>query len=458
MPESKVADSSDLYCDLEAEEQLIVYLAFEDFTQISTIDENIFFGKDHKIIFNALKKVQSVVPRKLFSDTIWRQVGTNDFEEISETINNILNAVNPKSLKIFETIKKDLEDLYLQREIITGSGAAKESAENGYLDDAVVALKSVLRTQVKSQIDTGEYVDDFNEREALIRSNAEKKGSEGNLIPTGLVQYDKLSGGIQKGEVGVVVGEIGGGKSVTLLNFGIHAYMQGFNVHFFGLEMQRFENQFRADSVFTDIPANMFRFANLTENDYSSWKKHMRKLKKERKNYFEFSFSRGVTITELLAFVEATEMQYNKKVDLLLLDYLSLLRSEGTHREFYMQQRETFIKLSDWAMTNQRAVWTASQSTDEGIKRKEGMRTIDVKYSRAIAEFTQIIVALYQGKEDQASNSLTFAVKKGRGFKKGSKITLKPDFSRMVLDQKSTLLNQGRAISKFKKGRKRLGR
>lgn len=456
MKKAKVKDASSIYCDLAAEEQLLAYIAFEDFTSGANIDENIFYGKDHKIIFEALKKVQSIVPKKLFEDTVWRETGADTYDDISETVKDVKEAVNPKHFRVFETIRKDLENLYLQREIITGSDAAKKSAEDGYLDDALVSIKSVLNIQVKQKVDTGNYVDDFQEREKLIKANSKKTGSESTLIPTGIIKYDKLSGGIQKGEVGVIVGEIGGGKSAGLLNFGAYAYLKGFNVHHFGLEMSRTENQFRMDSFLTDIPANLFRFAKLKKKDYDTWGSEIKKLKKERKNYFEFSSAKGVTVSEAIAIVEAAENKYGKKVDLALFDYLTLFDNESKSREFHMQQRETFIKLIDWAMLRQVGVWTASQSTDEGVKRKDGMRTIDVKYSRAIAEFAQIVIALYQGKEDAASGSLSFAVRKGRGFRKGEKITLKPDFSRMVLDTRSFALHTGNIIKDS--GKKKLGR
>lgn len=456
MSEVKIADAGDLYCDLDAEEQVLHYLAFENNSIIADVDEKIFYGTDNKLIFEALKKAHSNIPKKLFRDTVWRAVGTNSFEEIESTVESVLKGVNPKTYPIYQSILKDLENLYLQREIITGASAAKESAESGFLDDAVITLKSVLQVDVKRKIDTGDYVADFEQRIEKIKENSRKKGNEVNLIPTGLIKYDQISGGIQKGEVGVIIAEIGGGKSVALTNFAIHAWLLGFNVHLFGLEMQRFENQFRMDSYLTDIPANLFRFSSLQERDYKHWANQIKGYRKNRKNFLEVSFARGISASELLSFVESNEIKHGKKVDLVLVDYLTLIGAEKNIRDFHMQQRETFIIFSDWAMTNQKAIWTASQSTDEGVKRKDGMRTIDVKYSRAIAEFAQIICALYQGKEDEASGTLTFVPIKGRGFKKGTKLTVKPDFAHMVLDTRSQMLNQGTSIKKAKK--KRLGR
>ncbi len=456
----KIKDETSVYCDLEAEEQLLCYLAFEDISLINELEEDVFYGKDQKIIFTALKEVQSKIPKKLFQDTVWRKVGANTFDEISETVKNVESAVNPKTHKVAETIKQDLEDLYLQREIIIGSEAAKKSAEDGYLDDAMVTLKSIQQIQIRKKVDTGNYVDDFEQREKLIKENASKKGSESPLIPTGIIQYDKISGGIQRGEVGIIIGATGQGKSAAKGSFGIHAFLMGFNVAYFGYEMRRFESQFRIDSNLTEIPGNLFRFADLKKSDYAKWRKDILKLRKERKNFFEFTYVRGLSVSEALLHADSIQNKYNKKIDLLLFDYLALASPEKDFkaREVHLQQREGMIKLSDWSIHNQSGVWTSSQSTDEGVKRKGGMRTIDLKYSRAVAEYAQIIAALYQGKEDEVSGNLNFVPIKGRGFKKGTKLVLKPDLSRMIIDTRSYMVHRIGMVKGAGKERKQLGR
>jgi replicative DNA helicase len=458
---TKVKDETSIHCDLEAEEQLLHYLAFEDISLINELDEEIFYGKDQKIIFEALKEVQSKIPKKLFHDTLWRKVGTDIFDDIVETVKNVEKAASPKTYKIAGTIKKDLEDLYLQREIITGSESAKQSAEDGYLDDAMLILKAIEQVQIRKKIDAGNYIDDFELREKLIKENAKKKGSESSLIPTGIIQYDKLSGGIQRGEVGILIGETGQGKSAAKGSFGIHAFLKGFNVAYFGYEMRRFESQFRIDSNITEIPGNLFRFASLRKSDYTKWRNSITKLKKEHKNFFEFAYIRGLTVSEALLFADSIQNKYGKKIDLLLFDYLALAPPEKEYKakDTHLQQREGMIKLSDWAIYNQSGVWTSAQSTDEGIKRKGGMRTIDLKYSRAVAEYAQIIAALYQGKEDAVSGNLNFVPIKGRGFKKGTKLVLRPDLSRMILDTRSYMAHRiGMIKGTEKSNKKKLGR
>ena len=56
-------------------------------------------------------------------------------------------------------------------------------------------------------------------------------------IKTGIKKFDEISGGIQKGELGILMAQTGKGKSCALGNFGTNAWLQGKNIVLFSLEM-----------------------------------------------------------------------------------------------------------------------------------------------------------------------------------------------------------------------------
>lgn len=444
------ADDVGVFSDLELERQLLRYISATDSSLIPHIDINIFHGSDERAIFDVFKKLQTHFPEKSIPSILQKQLGGELYEEIEPTVKDMLKTPKLQTVKAAQVILKDLQDLYMQRSIIEHADAAIRFAEAEQVEDALDMLHIVLRAEARQKIDAGNYVDDYEEREATIKENAQKKGEEAVLIPTGIVQFDNIAGGIQKGEVGVVIGKTGGGKSTAKLNFSAHAYLSGFNVAFFGLEMSKKENEFRADSLLTEIPANYFRLASLTDNDYKTWAKKIKELRKSRKNFLEFIGAKGLTLSEILSVADGIENKQKKPIDLLIIDHLVLIKGDSKHKEFHMQQWDTFERLSEWAVRNQKAVWTSSQSTDEGVTRKKGMRVIDVKYSRAVAELANILIALYQSEVDEASGDLNFAVRKGRGMKSGDEIVLKPDFSRMILDTRSFTLHRMNQMDKAK--------
>ncbi len=442
-----------IYSDLELERQLLRYLILVDASFVPHVDQDVFYGSDERIIFDVLKaNLQTTFPSKMLKSVLTKQLGSETFDEVEPTIDDIIKSPKIETFKAAQIILKDLQDLYMQRSIIESSQAAINFAKDELIEDAMSALHTVVRAKAKQSVDSGNYVEDFDERQAIIKSNAEKAEEEAVLIPTGISKFDQIAGGIKKGEVGIVVGKTGGGKSVSKLNFAVHAYLSGFNVAFFGLEMSKHENEFRADSLITNIPATMFRKSLLTDRDYDAWGKKIKQLKKERKNYLEFVGAKAKTLSEILALAEGIENKYKKAIDLMIIDHLVLIKGENRRQDFHMQQWDTMERLSDWASQMNKAVWSSGQSTDEGVTRKKGMRVIDVKYSRAIAELANILVALYQSDIDAASGDLKFAVRKGRGMKSGDEINLKPDFARMILDQHSFALHRTEKSDKKKKG------
>lgn len=432
-------DESSSYADLDVEQILLKYLITQDVSLIPHIDTEVFHGADNKTIFGIIKDVRATFSQKMFKDVLIKQLG-DGFEDIENTYNNICKQDTLSSYRAADVILKDLHDLFMQRTIIQNAEAAMNFARSEQIDDALNTLQSINRASTSNKITAGEYVEDFDERVAIIKQqalNATDKDSPSDIVPTGVTLFDKEAGGLKKGEVGVILAQPGGGKSVALLNIAMSGYFAGFNVVHIGLEMSKTDNQFRADSYVTNIPANMYRLAQLDTSDFKRWSSFIKDLKKTHTNYAEFVGAKSVSISDAIAVVEGIEAKHKKKVDLVLFDYLTLFKSESNARDFHMQQWDTIEKMTTWANKRNIATWTGSQSTDEGISRKDGMRVTDVKYSKAIAEYAQLIVALYATQMDEVSGELNWKVIKGRSVKAGYSVKLKPDFANMVLDTKS---------------------
>lgn len=441
-----VEDESSSYADLEVEQTLLKYLMTQDVSLLPHIETDVFHGADNKQIFDVIKEVRATFSPDMFKGVLIKQLG-DGFEDIEHTFNSVCNQENLSSYRAADIVLKDLQDLYLQRTIIQNAEAAINYARMEQVDEAVTALQSIFRAKSSSLITAGEYIEDFDERVSIIEQQAlksEDSESQSEIIPTGITLFDKDAGGLKKGEVGVIVAQPGGGKSVTLLNLALSAWFANFNVVHIGMEMSKTDNQFRADSYITNIPANMYRLAKLDVSDFKRWKKIIKELQKNRKNYLEFVGAKNINISDGIAIVEGIEAKHNKKVDLVIFDHLILFKSESTAREFHMQQWDTIEKMTTWANKRNVGVWTGSQSTDEGISRKDGMKITDVKYSRAISEYAQLIVALHASQMDEVSGELNWKVIKGRSVKAGYSVKLKPDFANMVLDTRSYIVQNAR--------------
>jgi hypothetical protein len=352
---------------------------------------------------------------------------------VDSTLDEIIISPDLKNYEAAKSVLISLRKLATQRNLRDVSYNVIGLVNSGEVDEAMSTIKSAISLD-KDRIDVGGYIDDFPVRFAIIEERDKDKDKKSDIIPTGIKQFDDMAGGIMKGEVGIAVGKTGGGKSILKLNIGCVNWFQGYNVIHFGLEMTKVENQFRADTLFTQIPAVMFRLAKLRDQEKMKWFNVIKELKNSKKSYLEFVGGKGMTMPEIFSTVDRIEFEKGQKVDVVIIDHIVLVRREGNKYEQFSRHWDNFQDFSEWCKEHYVAGWTSTQSTDEGIKSKSGADVTSVKYARAIAELAQIAMSIYQSEADKLSGDLNIKVIKGRGIKSGDKFVVRPDFNNMVLD------------------------
>ena len=139
----------------------------------------------------------------------------------------------PTAVKSVTYAKKLYED-YLYREIINKSELIKQKSYDGnssvypLVADTYNTLGEILDLRPSSGFDINERMD-----ETLDDIN---KGSE-NIIKTGWKYIDKLSGGFTKGEITIVGGRPGHGKTTILINMLSNFINAGLKVILFNREL-----------------------------------------------------------------------------------------------------------------------------------------------------------------------------------------------------------------------------
>lgn len=445
-----------IFADIEVERQVLRFVATKDVHLTQHLSESYFYGKPERLIFKNIKKIQGLLPKETLRKLVLKEVNEKDYAIADNSIDEIYGAEEIKDVAGVKAAISYLQGIAQQRIIKDAAEGAQHFNQQGDSEKSLNLFKEALSFNVQQTVETGDYLEDYEIRREFIEKKRNEVSNKAWLVPTGLRPFDEQAGGLLKGEVGVAVARTGGGKSVLKLNFGIAAWLFGYNVIHVGLEMTKLENQLRMDSALTNIRALAFRLGKLGQVDMKSWDKKIAAYRKERDNYIEFVSGRGMKMADILSLADGTSNRRGKKADLLILDHLALVQPKSERREFHLQMWDNMTDLSIWAIDTNTAVWTSTQSTDEGINRKGGMRVTDLKYSRGISETAQVIMAMYQDADDDISNDYNIKVIKGRGIKSGEKFTINPDFDRMILDRDS-FLRMGVALDNRKKGKHQLG-
>ena len=225
------------------------------------------------------------------------------------------------------------------------------------------------------------------------------------VIPTPWELFNNLfQGGIGPGDFGLIFGNPGGGKSWTLIALGAHAVSLGFNVIHYTLELGEDYVGLRYDACFTGVPVNTIRDfkdrvedtvtklpGNLIIKEYSPGKASMSTLEAHIKKCIEQDF----------------------KPDLIIIDYVDLLRSKRTNSERKEEIDDIYLSTKGLAREMKIPIWSVSQVNRSGAKDDiiEGDKAAG-SYDKIM--ITDISISLSHKKEDKVAGTGRFHIMKNR--------------------------------------------
>jgi len=137
---------------------------------------------------------------------------------------------------------------------------------------------------------------------------------------------DLLQGGLGNGDFGLIFGNPGGGKSWTLIALGGYAVKMGYNVLHYTLELGEDYVGRRYDAFFTNIPVN-----KITEQKYRSKVEEVISDLQGQLIIKEYSPGKASMSTIESHIKKCIDQDF--KPDLVIIDYVDLLRSKRTNRE-----------------------------------------------------------------------------------------------------------------------------
>ena len=201
----------------------------------------------------------------------------------------------------------------------------KLSLEKPNLNNVITYLENALQKCYTANPIQDE-IKEYNKQDSdKLVQEAEKELSSSNekdLIPSGLYEFDKRSGGVRRGNVLVLASVPGGGKSALALQMALHQYVMGFNVCFISYEMDIVELECRAYANLSKVSHSEINLKRLTKAKkelilakYREWLEsspHKNKLR-------IWTPKRELTIPQITMDIKSEDY------DIVYIDYLSLL-------------------------------------------------------------------------------------------------------------------------------------
>jgi len=215
---------------------------------------------------------------------------------------------------------------------------------------------------------------------------------------------DLLQGGLGGGDFGLIFGNPGGGKSWTLVALGGWAVKMGYNVLHYTLELGSDYVGRRYDAFFTGIDVgkistfkddvekevNMLP-GNLIIKEYSPGKATISTLESHIKKCIDLDF----------------------KPDIVLIDYVDLLRSKRANRERKDEIDDIYLSTKGLARELNLPIWSVSQVNRAGAKDDviEGDKAAG-SYDKMMV--TDVAISLSRKRQDKVNNTGRFHIMKNR--------------------------------------------
>jgi replicative DNA helicase len=246
-------------------------------------------------------------------------------------------------------------------------------------------------------------------------------------IPSGLKDLDRFTDGWQRGDLIIVAGRPGTGKSAVAMHFAQTSAAAGLPVGFISLEMGGRQLGIRSASSLSDVELWRLRKGFLSSDQLT-------KIANAVNEFTNLPISFSFTARDARSiFKTITLMVEVQGCRLILVDYLQLARAEGVRERREREVAEISWALKTAAQTHGVPIIALSQLNRDA--EKEGRRPIlaDLRESGAIEQDADIVLLLFREKawgNNDCKGPIEIIVAKGRNIGTGS-ITAFFDAERM---------------------------
>jgi len=219
-------------------------------------------------------------------------------------------------------------------------------------------------------------------------------------IPSGFKDMDELTTGFQKGDLIIIGGRPGMGKTAFCLNISQHVGIAMKEpVAIFSLEMAKEQLVMRMLCSEAKVDSNKVRKGFINKRD--DWNKLTNAAGKLAESLIFIDDSSGLSVLEMRA--KARRLKQQHGLSLVIVDYLQLMRGRGKFERREQEIAEISRSLKALAKELQVPVIALSQ-LNRGVETRGGNKNptlADLRESGAIEQDADVIIFLYRDTKDE---------------------------------------------------------
>lgn len=319
-----------------------------------------------------------------------------------------------------DTIREDLP------KVVTQIKDKDIKSAYGSLSDLLAKLSKNISESYIQRSDNHTYIEKAREKYNKIKACPETAWG----LRTGYTELDKNTKGMKAGEMLIVAGRHGTGKSIWLLNAGINMFKEGANVVLFSLEMPEEQYWSRFLACYTGLPVEAIETGTLTPQQEEVFEKGLKEIY-ERPNKFTIIDVPQTTIPMM-----AAEMDLVGKPDVILVDYLGIVKATNDKLKDNEAQAQVVEDLRRLGRVMRIPILTAAQLNREpGAGKKKTKDSSRLSRSDTLGATADVIIMIEEvDTEDllkRMSDKLKLVVVKNRKGKSPFTFEARRNFAAM---------------------------
>jgi replicative DNA helicase len=264
-----------------------------------------------------------------------------------------------------------------------------EDGADMILDNAESSIFELAEDRVKAGLISVKDIvrDNFERLEKIF-----KEGKSITGIPTGYVELDKLTSGLQPSELLILAARPSQGKTALALNLAENiAIRAGQPVAIFSLEMSKESLLQRLVASVAQIDAHKFRTGHLNRNDWTGMTEALGVISNAP---LWVDDAGSISVLEIGA--KARRLKRDKGLSLLIVDYLQLITARGRFGNRQEEVASISRGLKGLAKELQIPVLVLSQLTRAPERDERGPQLSDLRESGAIEQDADVVMFIYR--------------------------------------------------------------
>jgi len=286
----------------------------------------------------------------------------------------------------------DAPSLAYAREVCTAWLA--QYALGAYVEQAGAALDRGDVEKAREKLSTAltSSTEDSDENVCLSAFIGEPpQGFSGGAIPTGLYDLDKLwEGGIHPGELGIILGPTGTGKSMLAVNMAVEAFWKKRSTLYYTFELTPTQILRRAVTGILQKGARSLKWGRDEALNATLWQTELLRAAKGRHMAdppaADIDVRTGLmTIRDLIHDIDQYIAETGQPPGLIVLDSADELVPERQKRQGWEELKDIFTTLrGEVAQGREVPIWTTGQATREAVdKARISLKHVGASFAKA---------------------------------------------------------------------------